>query len=608
MDTISGMEVSFFTNKICRYLFTKLFVSYFHFYYRYSSVQLPIKPTCQHRKGVFKCGLLTMRDLNNFHSAFYKHQDKETQDAFLLKYCCATITKRKRPTNKKHTPKKFHTKFTVHSILNKKNIPVCQKAFLGILNITKHRVQYIMKKFLETGGEPVKEKRGGDHKSHLFAEKKKSVMQFINLFQVDEPHYCRGHSERRYLPAQLSINKMWKMYNSLQNMEALKVTKGYFRKIFNNNYNLGFGSPRVDVCSVCLQLVEKIKREKNETRKQGFMVEHRVHKLKAQAFFNIVKAERPDIKTLSFDCQKNLPLPKTPDQITYYSRQLYLYNCTVVEGSSKSPLTKDNVFAYCWTENEYAKGSNEIASIVYHRLRNTDLTGIKTVRLIADGCPGQNKNTTMVAMCSKWLSDLAPDHVRKIEIVFPVVGHSFIPPDRVFAHIEKCVRKLECIIKPEDYLDIIGSHSTIIRLGSDCEVFDFKSSIRTVMKDVGSWHFQFKKIKRFFIQRSAQAGNVVIKGEVHFNNTEGVFKKVTRRNKKASDIKPEVIRSNTVKIKPAKMADVKKLLCSHYGGDWENEKDLDFYKNIFSQTLTIEDDKDSTERICEPCFEENCIV
>lgn len=66
-----------------------------------------------------------MRDLNNFHSAFQKHQDKETQDAFLLKYCCATIPKRKRPTNKKHTPKNFHTKFTVHSILQKKIIPVC---------------------------------------------------------------------------------------------------------------------------------------------------------------------------------------------------------------------------------------------------------------------------------------------------------------------------------------------------------------------------------------------------------------------------------------------------------------------------------------------------
>ncbi|CAG4952528.1 unnamed protein product [Parnassius apollo] len=338
----------------------------------------------------------------------------------------------------------------------------------------------------------------------------------------------RGHSERRYLPAELSINKMWKMYNKQLNLEAnLKVKKGPFRKIFNNNYNLGFGSPRTDVCSTCILLLEKIKRESDEAQKQRLMVEHRVHKLKAKAFFNLVREERPNLKTFSFDCEKNLPLPKTPDQITYYSKQLYLYNCTIVEGSSKAPLTTQNVFAYCWTEDLYAKGANAIAQ--------TDLTDISTIRLIADGCPGQNKNSIMIAMCSKWLSSSAPDHVQRIEIVFPIVGHSFIPPDRVFAHVEKDVRKLECILRPEDYLEIIGTYSTIVRMGSDCEVLNIKSGMSSVIKDVGSWHFQFKHCKRFLIQRSKEIGNVVIQGEVHYTNNLGVLKKITRKNKKASD-------------------------------------------------------------------------
>ncbi|CAH4038869.1 unnamed protein product [Pieris brassicae] len=330
------------------------------------------------------------------------------------------------------------------------------------LQITKHRVQYIAKRFVESGGEPVKERRGGDRKSKKFAAKKNAVMLFINMFYVDEPHYCRGHSERRYLPAELSINKMRKMYNNQEGLEEdLKVKKGYFRKIFNNNYNLGFGSLRTDVCSVCLQLFEKIKRESDETEKQRLRVESRVHKLKAKAFYALVKEEQSDLKTLS---------------------QLYLYNCTVVEGSSKAPLTRENVFAYCWTEDVYAKGANEIASVLWHRLGNTDFTDIRTVRLIADGCPGQNKNSIMLTMCSKWLLTSAPNDVQEIQIVFPVVGHSFLPPDRVFAHVEKETRKLECIITPENYLDIIGSHSTIVRLGSDCEMFDFKKSMSTVMK------------------------------------------------------------------------------------------------------------------------------
>ncbi|CAK1598008.1 unnamed protein product [Parnassius mnemosyne] len=124
---------------------------------RYSPKESPNRPRCQHlRKGVYKCESITMRDVMNFHAAFYKYHNKETQDAFLLKYCVPVIPKRKRPKNKKHHPKTIHTNYSIYSILQKKKITICQKAFLGILNITKHRVQYIAKKFVESGGQAVK--------------------------------------------------------------------------------------------------------------------------------------------------------------------------------------------------------------------------------------------------------------------------------------------------------------------------------------------------------------------------------------------------------------------------------------------------------------------
>lgn len=137
--------------------------------------------------------------------------------------------------------------------------------------------------------------------------------------------------------------------------------------------------------------------------------------------------------TLSFDCQKNLVLPKVPDQSCYYSRQLYLYNFTIVKGSSKDPLNKNTTYAYIWTENEYAKGSKQIASAVYDRLNKTDLTDVTHVRL--DGCAGQNKKIIMISMCMRWILD--NPQIKKIELVFPVTGHSSMPPDRVFGNIKK---------------------------------------------------------------------------------------------------------------------------------------------------------------------------
>ncbi|CAF4890278.1 unnamed protein product [Pieris macdunnoughi] len=88
--------------------------------------------------------------------------------------------------------------------------------------------------------------------------------------------------------------------------------------------------------------------------------------------------------------------------------------------------------SYCWTEEEYAKDSNLIVSAVYHGLCNTDFpTESNQVRLMADGCSGQNKNSMMMAMLSKWLTKDALAHIRLVEVTFPVVDYSFLPPDSV---------------------------------------------------------------------------------------------------------------------------------------------------------------------------------
>lgn len=248
-------------------------------------------------------------------------------------------------------------------------IPICQQAFLRILHVTKHRVQTIMAHFFKTGT-LLPENRGGNHKQHKFGEKLIAVKTFINSFNCEEAHYCRGKSKRFYLPAELSINKMFKMYNAQAN-ENVKVKRGYFRTVFNNFYNLGFGSPRTDVCSTCLQYDELIKtHQKNDDlqKKTDVLIQKRVHKLRAKAFFQLVQEEQDGMITLSFDCQKNSPMPKLPDQSTYYSRQLYLYNFTIVQGSSKAALSPKNTFAYCWTEDKFAKSSNEIASALFDRL------------------------------------------------------------------------------------------------------------------------------------------------------------------------------------------------------------------------------------------------
>lgn len=124
----------------------------------------------------------------------------------------------------------------------------------------------------------------------------------------------------------------------------------------------------------------------------------------------------------SFDCQKNNALPKLPDQAAYFSRQINLYNFTAVVRSSKSPL--NNMHIYYWNETDNAKASNQIATAVFHLLTNLDIAqNITVIRLFADGCGGQNKNSTVIGMCCKWLMSSVPPQIKEINIIFPMVGH-----------------------------------------------------------------------------------------------------------------------------------------------------------------------------------------
>lgn len=300
-----------------------------------------------------------------------------------------------------------------------------------------------------------------------------------------------------YLSSDLNIKKIWRLYNESVD-HTKKVKQSFFRRIFNSTYNLGFGTPRTDVCSRCLELTEKIKTSTEPDKKQEYIVQKRIHSIKAKAFYNLLKTEDENILVMSFDCQKNMMLPKLPDQSSYFSRQINFYNFSVVVGTSKSKLEHKNVFMYYWNEAERPKSSNEITSAVFHTLCIIDIPDrITTIRLFADGCGGQNKNVTMIGMRCKWLFTHAPQHVKNVEIIFPVVGHSFLPPDRVFAKIEKELRKIEVVTDPQKYVKILKSHGTPFNLSQQVTVYYFKNEASKILKPPGSWHFLIRQ-KDFF--------------------------------------------------------------------------------------------------------------
>lgn len=510
-----------------------------------------------------------MHQMIKLHKNFYSRPDKQAQDAMILKLCSIVPTQHKRDFKGK---KQTTMKFSVY--VDKTKIPVCKNHFMSIFQITKHRINYVMQRYYYTG-QVADERRGGNRKKNKYADQRASVHNFIQKLKCHESHYCRKskNTERKYLPSDLNISKLFKIYQESEHSHP-DVKLSYFRSIFNNSYNIGFGSPRTDVCSTCLELSEKIKNEADPAKKSKFITEKRVHSLRAKAFYEKLREQSDGLKIISFDCQKNLPLPKLPDQACYYSRQLYYYNFTMVEGSSTLPLEKQRIFAYICTENEFSKDSNLVASAVFHRLTATDKNGIHSIRLVADGCSGQNKNCIVVGTCAKWLLDNPT--IKTIEIVFPVTGHSYMPADRTFGIIEKKLKKLETILHPKEISDIISETSTIIRFGDDCPVLDWRSSVKSILKVTTSWPLQFKECKRFILRRTKAPGNVLIRGELHFKSNLATPANVCQRGKRISMINPDPL-PKIVPVNKNKLKDVKTLLSKHFG-DWENLHSLLFYK------------------------------
>ncbi|RVE41898.1 hypothetical protein evm_013448 [Chilo suppressalis] len=101
---------------------------------------------------------------------------------------------------------------------------------------------------------------------------------------------------------------------------------------------------------------------------------------------------------------------------------------------------------------------------------------------MADGCGSQNKNSTMIAMCAYWLTTAAPKEITRVELVFPVPGHSFMPADRIFGLIKKEIKNKEQIINPTEYHEIFSNYGIINHLGTDVPVKDWKSFASETMK------------------------------------------------------------------------------------------------------------------------------
>ncbi len=378
-----------------------------------------------------------------------------------------------------------------------------------IIILARKRLNKISDHLFNIGGQ-VEDNRGGSRQSVSQKETSHSVITFIQKFKAIPSHYGRAKSSRQYLSSELSIQKMWEMWkNEREEEERPTCCYETFRTIFLTRFNLAFGHPSTDVCSTCNQF-DNIIEAGGEGSEQAFH-EKKLHELEAKCFYDKLKESGRccDELCVAFDLQQNMPLPKSNIGEAYYKRQLWLYNLGIVIHKTKSeksdkPQSPKNVFLYTWLEYEGGRGSNEIVSALMDFLakieKRVKLRKITKLKLHCDSCPGQNKNSTLLAALLVYAnSPTCP--FQSISVTFPVVGHSYLPADRVFGRIEQELRKRGEIIMSDGYYDILENFGRLRRYNHDWLRYDYKSLADSL---VNTSKCGIRDSRRWFFRKNSQ--------------------------------------------------------------------------------------------------------
>lgn len=425
---------------------------------------------------------------------------------------------------------------------------MCAKSFSSITNIKRTRLQNIAKEW-QLNGSLRTEKRGGRRVSKQREELKDKIRPHISSFKCRHSHYSRNNTNfRKYLPPDLSIRHMWRLFKHDNDNIGCKFSLYY--KIFRSEFNLGFGNPRSDICGICEKLRLTIKLCQDPAEMVSLMTDFNLHKRRAKYFYtllNRVEVEEPSI-TVAFDMQQNQPLPKVAVGEAFYARQIWVFNLTFVVHADKTQ-PKEKVHIYTWDETHAGRDSNTVASALLHFLANLDIPeGIMKLRLFSDACASQNRNSTMVGACHYFCSVVKPGFV--IEHHFPIRGHSFLPPDRVFGRMEKVLRRLEVLLLPSDYHNIYQDFGTVHVLGSDWELKDCKTQAKNLFKVNLGFKISEVKVIRF------ESNKIGVKS---LYNGDFCYHNIGKKGKKISSFNPEVI-SLKCCVTQVKAADVMKLL------------------------------------------------
>jgi hypothetical protein len=467
--------------------------------------------------------------------SFWKIGNYDSQNQYLSKLVKYDDVKRCRVKNRPSRKLRSIQYSVVHDNIN---FSVCRKGFYSIHDITENRVRSVLGKINSCGVVQQDQRGKKTPATKIKEEVKDEILEHLATIPTVTSHYSRAKSPyRKYFPVGLNINSLYSLYTEwLQNKSPSRtpVKQSFYRTFLNSNCNIGFEPPRSDTCNFCDRTnikISNLKIQNNEIELINKLeAEKKFHLLQAKTVQSFLKSfKNSDCErtlVIAFDLQQTLPTPKLCSNIQFYKRKLWTYNFGIHN------IKTGNAHMYIWDEQTAKRGSNEIVSCLAHFLNQVDGSFQKLI-MFSDNCFGQNKNINIV------LANLRLIHKEKfneIQHVFMVSGHSYLPCDRDFGHIEREIR-LANVYTPDHYMYFLGKCRkirpfNIIKMQQE-DFLNFKMLQLNISKScllgakfkdskILKFHKNYKE--GFIIQNSYNNPEVYIKVKLQKGKAEGYDK------------------------------------------------------------------------------------
>lgn len=189
---------------------------------------------------------LTNDDRTIIHNNYWKLADINKQREFIIRHMCTINPKHRSQTSNRSL------NYSYCFIVNNEKVKVCKSMFMNTLGISSRVILTTTKKMCDGILEEDKRGKHGKHGRAISLEVKNNIRSHITSFPTIPSHYCRSSTSKQFIDGSLNISLMYKLYvEHCIHKEISYGKKHIYEKIFNEEYNISFYSPKKDLCMCC---------------------------------------------------------------------------------------------------------------------------------------------------------------------------------------------------------------------------------------------------------------------------------------------------------------------------------------------------------------------